>query len=54
MTNLNKYGEMNLESGYRADEIIKILINNGFFISCEGVCGTNTQYQVFKQKPNET
>lgn len=54
MTNLEKYGEMKLESGYRAEEIIKILINNGFFISSEGFCGSNIQYQVFKQKPNKT
>ena len=53
MTNLEKYGEMSLRSGYKSEEIVQILIDNGFYVSFDGTCGRDTQYQIFKQKVNQ-
>ena len=48
-----KYGEMSLRSGYKSEEIVQILIDNGFYVSCDGICGVDAQYLIFKQKVNQ-
>ena len=54
MENLNKYGRMVLRGGHRADEIIKLLIDNGFMVSYEGGYGNSAEYEIFKLKDNQT
>lgn len=49
MENLDKYGEMNIKSGNKADEIVELLIQNGFEVSRESFDYTYTLYQIFKK-----
>ena len=50
MENLEKYGEMSIKSGEKAEEVVRTLVNAGFQISREGITQTCTEYEIFKKK----
>jgi len=50
MENLQIYGEMQLESGRLADEVVKTLIDKGFLIARTGCDQTKTWYEISKEK----
>ena len=50
MSNLEKYGSMSLKSGLKADELVKLLIKQGFLVCEVSNTFNEIQYEIFKEK----